>query len=65
MVMDDFDDPADLDGDGEFDAIDMEILDGEEEDQQQPTSNVGCSVLLLSIGASAWVGGWSISRFIV
>jgi hypothetical protein len=25
--MDDFEDPADLDGDGEFDAIDMMILE--------------------------------------
>jgi hypothetical protein len=32
--MDDFEDPADLDGDGEFDAIDMMILeDGEQENQ--------------------------------
>ena len=27
--MDDFEDPADLDGDGEFDGIDIAFLEGE------------------------------------
>lgn len=43
--MDDFDD-ADLDGDGEFDAIDMMIL-GEEETEPNKTGKTGCVIPLL------------------
>lgn len=46
--MDDFDE-ADLDGDGEFDAIDMMIMD-EEESGPDKTGKTGCVVPLL-IGA--------------
>jgi len=47
--MDDFDE-ADLDGDGEFDAIDMMILEGEDLHRKQPTGNTGCAVVFLVLG---------------
>lgn len=59
--MDDFD-KADLDGDGEFDAIDMMILGDEDEDQQQPTGRTGCSIALLVISSSVGLSWWSVSR---
>ena len=39
------DDPADLDGDGEFDAIDMMML--EEGGNEGKRNNCGCSIFLL------------------
>ena len=39
------DDPADLDGDGEFDAIDMMIL--EESERSVKKNNSGCGVFLV------------------
>ncbi|KGO33738.1 hypothetical protein JT06_12330 [Desulfobulbus sp. Tol-SR] len=39
------DDPADLDGDGEFDAIDMVIL--EESERSVKKNNSGCGVFLV------------------
>ena len=39
------DDPADLDGDGQFDAIDMVIL--EESERSTKKNNSGCGVFLV------------------
>ena len=39
------DDPADLDGDGEFNAIDMVILD--ESERSVKKNNSGCGVFLV------------------
>ena len=39
------DDPVDLDGDGEFDAIDMMML--EEEGNEGKKNSCGCSIFLL------------------
>lgn len=49
--MDDFDD-ADLDGDGEFDAIDLEILEGSNSQNQSNSSNTGCCVPLILAGVT-------------
>ena len=45
-------DPADLDGDGEFDAIDIAILEEEEGEKKQTpkNSNNGCCFSLTAIG---------------
>lgn len=60
--MDDFDE-ADLDGDGEFDAIDMSILEDEEE-RKPVQAGTGCAVLLFGVGSSLGVMWWMISDFI-
>ena len=57
--MEDYD-QADLDGDGEFDAIDLMILgESEGRDQRRITGSTGCCIpLLIVIGAIAhylWV----------
>ncbi|GAB4343236.1 MAG: hypothetical protein Kow0089_18860 [Desulfobulbaceae bacterium] len=57
--MHDFD-PADLDGDGEFDAIDIHIMEeGEKEDQSPQPGARGCCFLLavLAGGVGAVVAG--------
>ena len=54
--MDDFD-HADLDGDGEFDAIDMMILeDGEQKKTTPGGGNAGCCVVLLFLGSTLGAG---------
>lgn len=53
------DDPADLDGDGQFDLIDLDILDEEQNGQHGPQGQSGCLVLLVATGgllAGAWWG---------
>ena len=52
--MDDFD-HADLDGDGEFDAIDIEILEDGENQGGAPGSGSGCMVIF-AIGVSLVAG---------
>ena len=51
--MDDYD-PADFDGDGEFDGIDIAFLENEDgEGNKKPArGNGGCCVVLLAIGSS-------------
>ena len=51
--MDDYD-PADLDGDGEFDGIDIAFLENEDggESKQPASGNSGCCIVLLTIGSS-------------
>jgi hypothetical protein len=39
-------DPADLDGDGEFDAIDLMILE-EQSERSKKNNNSGCGVFLV------------------
>ena len=57
--MDDYD-PADLDGDGEFDAIDISIMEDEVGDEKK-----GCCVTLILIGSSIGTGFWWVDRFLV
>ena len=59
--MDDFDGP-DFDGDGDFDAIDIAIL--EDEEGGKPKGNSGCCVIFLAIGSSLAGAMWGISYFI-
>ena len=62
--MDDFDE-ADLDGDGEFDAIDMMILeDGEQEKKSSGGVSSGCCIVLLAIGATCGSGYWVVSNLL-
>ncbi len=64
--MHDLEDPADLDGDGEFDAIDMMILHDVDEDMQSSSGgSIGCCVVLLGIGASIGSGWWVSSHFLI
>ena len=60
--MDDHD-PADLDGDGEFDAIDMMTLEGDEGAQDQKQAS-GCVVGFVLLTASTTFSLWAISRAI-
>jgi hypothetical protein len=63
--MGDCDDPADLDGDGEFDAIDMMILeDGEQEKKSSGGGGSGCCIVLLVFGASCGSGYWVVSNLL-
>ena len=59
--MNDYD-PADFDGDGEFDGIDIAFLEGEDGNgNRQPTrGSSGCCVVLFCIGASVSIGWWGI-----
>ena len=45
-------DPADLDGDGEFDAIDIAILEGDKEVDRSQYRNTGCCLAFMIIGAT-------------
>ena len=47
--MDDYEDPADFDGDGEFDGIDIAFLEGEDNGEKKPAKwKSGCCVTSLS-----------------
>ncbi len=61
--MDDFDE-ADLDGDGEFDGIDISFLeDGEQEKKSSGGGSSGCCVVLLAIGGSVSAGWWVVGNY--
>lgn len=60
--MDDFD-HADLDGDGEFDAIDMEILKDGENQGGAPGSGSGC-MIIFAVGVSLVAGVCSAVKMI-
>lgn len=49
--MNDFDE-ADLDGNGEFNAIDIEILEGDNSSKQPNSLNTGCCIPLILAGGS-------------
>ena len=55
--MDEYD-HADLDGDGEFDAIDISIMEDEEENKQPVNRKSGCCVVLFLLGSSIGAGMW-------
>ena len=57
-------DPADIDGDGKFDAIDIAILE-EEKDVKQPQNwNAGCSLVLMVTGVTFAGAVIALSHFI-
>jgi hypothetical protein len=64
--MDDFEDPADLDGDGEFDGIDIAFLEGENGGGKKEPVNgkSGCCVVLFLVGSSVGAGLWIGNYFI-
>ena len=65
-TMDNFEDSADLDGDGEFDAIDMMVMEDEAKEQPPaPRGSSGCCVVLLGIGTSIGAGWWIVGNFLV
>ncbi len=45
-------DPADIDSDGEFDAIDIAILEEEKDVKQPQNRNAGCCLALMVTGAT-------------
>lgn len=49
-------DPADLDGDGSFDAIDIVILEGEDGTGNKTIRKRDQRLLLVSVGY--WFNGW-------
>jgi len=53
-------DKADLDGDGEFDAIDLMILEEEEPENKNSPSKSGCFVLLLAVGCAVLAASYGI-----
>lgn len=57
--LDDFD-KADLDGDGEFDAIDIMILEDKAEPGKHTTEKTGCAIPLV-IGAGLLSGPFWLS----
>lgn len=53
------DDPADLEGDGQFDLIDLVIMGEEDDGEKTPSAQSGCLVLLVPLGSfliTAWWG---------
>jgi len=60
-------DPADLDGDGEFDGIDIAILDeGENNSSRQPKNqNTGCCLPFLIVGSSLAGAGIIITKILL
>ena len=58
---------VDFNGDGNFDEIDVAILEEEENEKKQPAknSNSGCCVVLFLTGTSIAVATWSISHYLM
>ena len=50
MIYRDMSDPGDLDGDGEFDAIDIAIME-DGVDNEARKGNSGCCVMLFLLGS--------------
>ncbi len=59
--MDDFDDPLDLDGDGEVGAFEMSILD---EESSKNRGGSGCCLVFLLLGSAITVAGWGVQRIL-
>ncbi len=57
-------DPADIDSDGEFDAIDIAILEEEKGVKQPQNRNVGCCLVLMVTGATFAGAVFAISHLI-
>jgi hypothetical protein len=66
--MDDFENPLDLDGDGD-DAIEMCLLfdeDGKKEGGgHQPAGNGGCCIILLAFGSAVSAVTYGVVNFII
>jgi hypothetical protein len=58
-------DPADIDGDGEFDAIDIVILEeGKVSNPRQQNRNTGCCLTVI-IGVTVAGAAFTISKLII
>jgi hypothetical protein len=60
-------DPADLDGDGNFDALDISIME-EERGARRPINNngsSGCCVFWLVLGSVAGSGWWCVGHYLI
>jgi hypothetical protein len=51
-------DPADLEGDGKFDAIDISILEGDRPPNYKKKMSGGCCVIIITLGATFSAGLW-------
>jgi len=52
-------DPADLDGDGTFDAVDISILEGDRPHNYKIKKNGGgCCVIFITLGTTFTAGLW-------
>jgi hypothetical protein len=54
-------DKADLDGDGEFDVIDLMILEEGEPEKTNPPNKSGCCVLLMAVGTFVLTSSYAIA----
>lgn len=59
------DDPADFDGDGNFDGVDISIID-EDRPSKRPSNNGGggCGVMLFVLGSAIGVGWYGVCRYL-
>ena len=58
---------VDFNGDGNFDEIDVAILEEEENEKKQPVKNdnSGCCVILFAASATISLVAWSITHYMV
>ena len=58
---------VDFNGDGNFDEIDVAILEEEENEEKQPVknNNSGCCVVFLATGTSITVTAWGITHYLM
>jgi len=63
--MEEFENPLDLDGDGEVGAFEMSILDEETEKKKGGNGSSGCCVVFLVFGASVMMAGWGFVLHVV
>ena len=56
---------VDFNGDGNFDEIDVAIVEEEENKKKQPegNNNIGCCVVFLAIAASITGTAWSLTHY--
>jgi len=57
----------DFNGDGDFDEIDVAILEEEEnkKKESEKNNNSGCCVVFLAIGASITITAWGITHYLI
>ena len=60
--MDDFDDPLDLDGDGDVGAFELSILEEESKRNRGGKNNSGCCIVIVVLGSALSIAGWGIAQ---
>ena len=58
-------DPADLDGDGRFDAIDIEIMEDGENCKQPQNGKIGCCMVLFAAVSLLSTGVWLAGNYLI